>query len=539
MNGVLRLALAQARQDRWILGVWLVGISVLGFAVASAVTTTFANESDRAAIVAVAASNPAFLFVRGLPDGTGTGPVVFFQGYAFTAVLAALMSTFLVVRHTRWDEELGRSEIVGASPFARSAPLIATLVLGAAANLLLALLVAAGYTAAGLPAGGSLLAGLAVGAAGLFFVSVAAAVAQLMPTGRAANGAAAGVVGLAYLVRGVGDAMGTPAANLLQVTSAWPSILSPIGWGQKSRPFTAADPAPVLILVAAAALLAAAVVVYRQRRDLGASVLAQGTGKDRARRQRQSVFGLAWRLQRATLMGWMVSTGVMGAITGGFAPLVAETVAGNASLSDLIGRLIPGSHPDVVDVFATALLGMAGVLAAAAGVQAVLRLRAEESEGRAEALLSTPSSRFRWLGGTLAVAVISVLAVSATAGVAAALTLGPSGAGSQPPGLIVLAALAHAPAAVLFVATTALVFAVLPGLTALLGWGLLAVGLIIGQFGELIQLAPWVQDLSPFRHSSAMPVEEFNADGAWAMTAIAIALSALAALLLRRRDLTA
>ena len=75
---------------------------------------------------------------------------MFFQGYAFTAVLAGLMSTFLVVRHTRTDEELGRAELLGSVPLPRAASLAATLLLGAAANLLLAVFVAAGFVAAGL-----------------------------------------------------------------------------------------------------------------------------------------------------------------------------------------------------------------------------------------------------------------------------------------------------------------------------------------------------------------------------------------------------
>nr|WP_277359319.1 hypothetical protein [Arthrobacter vasquezii] len=114
MSGVLRLVLFQARRDRVTLPIWIAGIALLGFATSTAVATQFADEASRAAIVQLAASNPAFLFLRGLPAGTGVGAVVFFQGYAFTAVLAGLMSTFLVVRHTRADEELGRAELRGS-----------------------------------------------------------------------------------------------------------------------------------------------------------------------------------------------------------------------------------------------------------------------------------------------------------------------------------------------------------------------------------------------------------------------------------------
>lgn len=195
MPGVLRLFLFQARRDRVTLPVWILGIALLGFATSSAVVTQFGDEPSQAAILTLAASNPAFLFLRGLPDGTGVGAVVFFQGFAFTAVLAGLMSTFLVVRHTRTDEELGRAELLGSVPLPRAASLAATLLLGAAANLILAVFVAAGFVAAGLPVPGAALAGGAVGAVGVFFVGLGAAVAQVLPSGRSANGAAAGLVG--------------------------------------------------------------------------------------------------------------------------------------------------------------------------------------------------------------------------------------------------------------------------------------------------------------------------------------------------------
>ena len=539
MRGVLPMALFQARNDRWLLPVWILAIGVLSFATAAAVAGQFGAESDRAAIIAVSAVNPAFLFLRGLPDGTGTGAVAFFGGYAFTAVLAGLMSSFLVIRHTRTDEELGRAELVGAAPLSRSAPLLATLLVGVAANTALALSVAAAFLIAGLPIAGAVVAGAAVGAVGVFFVAVAAAAAQVLPSGRAANGAAAGLVGAAYLLRGVGDALGTPAANLLHVTPAWPSLVSPIGWGQRSRPFVAADPMPLLVPVAAAAILAAVVLLVRNRRDLGASLLPQRVGRARAGVGGTSFLGLAFRLQRATLIGWCVGAAAIGAVAGGLGPLASEAVTGNTSLQDLIGRLLPGARAAMLDLFITAMLGIAGVLAAAAGIQTVLRLRAEEVEGRAELLLAVPVSRNRWLNATLVMAVGSVLAVTSTAGAAAAVAVGLSGAGNGPAAELLPAALAHVPAAAVFLALTALAFAATPRLSIPLGWGFLAAGLLLGEFGDLLGIPVWLQDLSPFRHSSAMPVEPFDPGGALAMTVLAVAGAGLAAYLVRQRDLTA
>lgn len=539
MRAVVRLALLQARRDRWDLAAWILGIAGLGLVTSIAVANEFGNDTERAAIISVASASPAFLFIRGLPDGTGVGAVVFFQLYSFAAVLAGLMSTSLVVRHTRGDEELGRSELIGSVPVPRAAPLAATLVVGAAANLVLAASFAAGFAAAGLPVSGALVAGAAVGGVGLFFVAAAGVVAQVMPSGRSANGVAGGLVGAAYLVRGIGDALGTPDADLKHVTAAWPSLFSPMGWGQQSRPFSSADPVPLLVLAAAALVLAAAAMLVRNRRDLGASVMHDGYGKERAGAGAASLVGLAWRLQRSNLAGWCLAAATIGTVAGGLAPLVRDALAGNPSLTELIGRFVPGGQADVVDLLTTALLGNAGVLAAAAGIQAVLRLRTEEVEGRAELLLSVPASRDRWLAVTVALAALSVTAVAATAGAAAAIGLGLTGAGNSQGGLIVAAALAHVPAAAVFLALTSLVFATVPRLSSALAWGFLAVGLMLGQFGELLGLPLWLRDLSPFRHSSAMPVEPFNPNGALALAGIALVGAGLAVYLIRRRDLTA
>ena len=539
MSGVMGLFLVQARRERVFLPVWILGIAFLGFIIANAVATEFADEASRAAIITVAGASPAFLFVRGLPDGTGIGAVVFFQGYAFTAVLAGLMSTFLVIRHTRTDEELGRAELIGSVPVRRAAPLIATLILGGIANLALALCVAAGFVAAGLPGSGAFTGGAAVGAVGAFFVAVSALVAQVMPSGRAANGAAAGLVGAAYFVRGIGDAFGAPSSDLTQVTSGWFSWFSPIGWGQRSRPFSVADPTPLLVLTGVSIVLSLAVLTLRSRRDLGESLLPERAGRDRAASGGTSFLGLAWRQQRLTLLGWCIFAALLGSIAGGLGPVVTNVIGGNESLRELIVRLVPGGRGELIDVFTTALLGIAGVLAAAAGIQVVLRLRAEEAEGRAELLLATPRTSARWLAANLVLATGSAVAVAAVAGTATTVGLALSGVASGPPGLLIGAALAHVPAAVVFVAVTAVAFATVPRMSIAFGWGFLAVGLVLGEFGELLRLPVWLQDLSPFRHTAAMPVEAFDPATALAMTGLAVAGAGIAAYLLRRRDLTA
>ena len=169
MSGVLRLAAVPGTQGPGDAAGLDPGHRSAGLCDLQRRRHQFGDEASPGSDHYLAASSPAFLFLRGLPDGTGVGAVVFFQGYAFTAVLAGLMSTFLVVRHTRTDEELGRAELLGSAPLPRAASLTATLVLGAGANLVLAVVLPPVSSLPGCPVPGAVAAGAAVGAVGVFF----------------------------------------------------------------------------------------------------------------------------------------------------------------------------------------------------------------------------------------------------------------------------------------------------------------------------------------------------------------------------------
>ena len=66
------------------------------------------------------------------------------------------------------------------------------------------------------------------------------------------------------------------------------------------------------------------------------------------------------------------------------------------------------------------MLGVVGVVAAAYGVHATLRLRIEEAAGRSEALLATGVGRVRWAASHLLVAMVGTTGLVLTAGLAAA-----------------------------------------------------------------------------------------------------------------------
>ncbi|WP_156380143.1 hypothetical protein [Arthrobacter sp. Soil762] len=246
---------------------------------ATAVADTYGDDVGRAGIIRLAVANPAILMLRGLPQGTRLDAFVFFQIFRFLALMAGLMNTFLAVRQRRAEEESGRAELLAATSASRNVPTIATLVHGSVANLVLCAAVAAGFTAGGLDPAGSLIAGAAVAATGLAFLGFGLLAAQFMRSGRGANAVSTSAVVLSYLLRGLGDALGTPQPDGVRMSAAWPSWFSPIGWHQQTAAYTANNPAPLLQGVGFAAVGSAVVFALQSHRDSGASLLPERAGR--------------------------------------------------------------------------------------------------------------------------------------------------------------------------------------------------------------------------------------------------------------------
>jgi ABC-2 type transport system permease protein len=532
---MLRLLLARVRRDRVILPIWIGATALLAYASASGVKVEFATDADREAVLSVAIATPSLLALRGLPDGATLGSYVYFQVFCYLAVMAGLMSTFLLTRHTRADEERGRLELLAATPIARTTNLAVALVLGVLANAVLALFVALGFIAGGLDAVGSWVAGVAAGVTGLAFLGVAALAAQVAPTSRSANGLGAAAVGVAFLLRALGDALGSPDLASLTVTSAWPSWLSPVGWGQHVFAFTRHDRSPLLLALALAVVTAGIALIVQSRRDLGSSLLPERLGSSTGRIR--SAVGLAWRQQWPSLIGWVIGAALTGSIAGAIGGRIADAADLAQTLQDLLSSFVPGGRGQLIDLLVAAVIGIAGILAAAAGVQAILRARGEESDGRLELVLAAPVRRVAWLLGYVLVAVVSVTAVALAAGLAAGASFLPTDAERFWPS--VLGGVAQIPAAVAFVALAAFVLAVLPRLTVPLGWAVIVVGFMIGQFGGLLQLPDWVRDASPFRHTPAIPpVDGADWTGAFWLIGISVVVVAASAVLVRTRQLT-
>lgn len=529
---LMRLAL---RRDRVQLPIWLLALVGLQAATVSSIVGLYPTQESREQLAVSTATSAVALATNGLVSGTSIGAVTASQSLLVVLVAGALMCTLAVVRHTRQEEETGRSELIGAGVVGRYALLTAavTVAVGAAFALgLLNIVLLLGY---GLPIDGSVATGAVIAGAGAAFAGIAAVAAQLTQGARAANGLAAAAIGAAFLLRAVGDATGDVIEGGTRVVSGLASWLSPIGWAQQVRPYDQHRWGVLVLLAGCLAVTLAAAFVLVSRRDVGAGLFAARPGRARATPALLSPLGLAWRLQRGTLLGWASAISVIGAAYGGIGNELEDLLGSSDGMADLIAEL-GGGTADLTDAYFAGIIGFMGVAIAAYAVQSLLRLRSEET-GALEPLLATALGRYRWLGAHAAVAVLGALVLLLVLGVTAGLTYGLVVGDMSRFGGIVAAALVQLPATLVVAGLTIALFGVLPRWSVALSWGALAAFLLLGQVGRLLDLPSAVLDLSPFTHVPAVPAVAAAAAPLLTLLAVAAALGVLGGVMFRRRDL--
>jgi ABC-2 type transport system permease protein len=526
-NELVRLG---SRRDRIVLPAWIYLMIALSVGTAYSFRGLYPTAASRLAFARSIAANPTLQAFTGRTfDLTTVGGLTAWRIGGLGGLLIGLMNIIVVVRHTRAEEEAGRLELLGAGAVGRYAPLTAGLVLALGADLVVGLVVGVGLVLVGQPAGGSFVLGLALAVVGAAFAGVAAITAQLAETSRAATGLASTVLGLAYLLRAIGDSGSSG--------DSWLSWVSPIGWGQQIRPF-AGDRWWVFGLpIGFAALTCGIAFALGARRDLGAGLLPSRPGPATAGRALRGPLGLALRLHRGSLLGWLGAFVVVGAVVGIATQDLTSVVTGNAQLQRIIDQL--GGSGGIADAFLSAIMGLLGLLGAVFTVQTVLRLRAEETGLRAEPVLATGVGRVPFAASHLAVAALGsallLVAGGASAGLAYGLRTGDVGGQLS---RVLVAAVVQLPAAWVLAGVAMALFGLLPGRTSA-GWAAVVLCFLLGQLGPSLHLPQWAMDVSPFTHVPKLPSTSSDVSiglpvGWLIAVAVLLAVAGLAGF--RRRD---
>ncbi|NDL60426.1 ABC transporter permease [Phytoactinopolyspora mesophila] len=515
------------RRDRVRLSLWAGGIVLMTLLINA---TWEENYGDREELLEIAQTldSPAMIAMVGVNhagvEGTSYGSMMGQQMFWFTLIAVAIMSILTMVRHTRAEEEANRAELVRASVVGRHAYLTSALIIVGFANVAVGLLMAVGLGAMDVPTvdwAGSWLYGTGHIVVGLAFAGIAAIAIQITGYSRGAAGWGFSALGVAYVLRAMGDA-GENALN-------W---LSPIGWAQETRVYVDNRWWPLLIAVVAAVAFAAIGYYLSIKRDVGAGLRAARLGKPTASDSLTTPLGFAVRLHRGLLIGFGIGVMLLGASYGsilGDVESLLEDVTAFAELTEGLGGT-------ALEAFSAQVLAIMAIISSIYVVLAMQRPRSEETSGRAEPLLSTAVSRSKWLSSHLAIASIGGLAMLLLVGIGFA-GAGVAAAGENAVfGDLLAGSLVYVPALWVTAGVAVALMAWVPRAT-MLTWLIVVYSFVVVYLGNILQVPEWTRNLTPFGHVPQVPSADFDIVPLLILTAVAAGLYAFGLYGFRRRDL--
>jgi ABC-2 type transport system permease protein len=524
LSGTVGLVRVALRLDRWRTLVWAVavaGLTQVSVSSLSQVYSTPESLAGRAQLI----SSPAATALAGPGyglDGYTVGAMTANELGLWIMIPVAIMALLTVTRHLRAAEEDGRLELVRSAPVGRDAPVVAGLAAATVATVAVGAATLVALLSAGLDVVGSVALTGGIVMVGLVFAGVSAVASQLTAHARAASSLGMAVLGVAFLLRAVGDVRGPQSTSAL----TW---LSPFGWAQATRAYVDERFWPLAIgLLVTVALMALAFWLVG-RRDLGTGLLAERLGRPRASARLSGMVALTLRRQTGAIASWGVGIAVMGLFVGLLAGELVDFIAGEPQLAQLFPTGPHGAAASALALYTVFLAVMTGAYAATA----VAAARSEEVANRGAIVLAGPVSRVRWLGAQVGVAGVAAATIMLLTGLLMGVTATTSLGGDTSVAQLVGAAAVTLPGVAIVLGVAVVVVGVVPRAFALV-WAYVTYVGVVGLFGSLLPDGSDV--LSPFTYTPQLPAEPMDWPPVLALSVVAIALIGAGLAAFRRRD---
>ena len=528
-DNTMRLAFFIVRRERVISVIWIVLLVATIAGLAAPMNDVI--EPEARAVLGLTMENPAMIGMMGPVYGIENytlGAMYSNMMLLFSAIAVAVMNIFLVVRHTRADEELGRYEVLRSLPVGRMANLGATMIFVLDVNILISVLIGLGLYFLGdysMTLGGSMLYGAVMGVTGMVFAAVTALFSQLMPTSRATTGYAFLALGVFYMMRAAGDIN----AEIL-------SLISPLGLILRTQVYVGNYIWPIFVMLAIAAVITAIAFKLNSIRDIDQGFIPQRPGRPEAKKSLLSPMGLAKRLLMGSIITWVIVMFALGASYGSILGDIDDFVANNEFYQVLLGD---SEDFSTTVLFAAMQNAMMALVALIPLIMIILRARGEEKEGRTEAVLAAAVKRNVYLasyvGMAFAASVFMQLA-NAVGLYLAAIAVLPD-PGELPLGMLLQANLVYLPALWAVMGLAVFLLGVFPKATAAI-WAYFGFAFLMVFLGRIPGiLPPWAGYLSPFYYIPELPVDDMSLPAIIVLTVIAASLTAAGFLLYNRRDI--
>jgi len=475
----------------------------------------------------------------------------------FSVLTIGIMNIFLIVRHTRADEEQGRYEVLRSLPLGRLSNITSAFILAILINVLLSVLLSVfmfivGDYSMGLM--GSLIFGFAHGATGLVFAAFTALFCQMSSNSRGAISYSFFALIIFYFMRAAGD-MNTGIAFL--------SYISPLGLVLHSLPYAGDNVLPLLVMVLTAVVVGLIAMKISATRDIDQGIIPARAGRREASALLRTSWGLSFKLTCTAIVLVLIGIFVLGASYAAILGDVENFVASNDFYRELL--LTPAginfevaegmSTEEIVEVmnsvlyfagynitqlFASMINNIMVLVALAAPLLFVLRVKGEEKAVRAELILATSTSRFKFMGGFVTISVVVSFLIQLVLGlglysVARGVIPNPA---DLPLRFTLESALVYVPAMWLMTGIVIFLIGAFPKFTGLI-WGYYGYTFLVVFIGRLAIFPSWLSYTTPIGLVPQLPMDEINYLNLIILTGIAVALTALGFFFYNRRDINA
>lgn len=452
--------------------------------------------------------------------------------FGLMIVVASIWGLLTATRLLRGEEDSGRWELLLSGRTTRRHATAQALLGGAAGFVVLWALTAA-FTASavasesvGFSTSAALFYATAGTASAAMFLAIGALTSQLGRTRRQANGLAAGVFGVAYLVRMTADGVGG---------LAWLRWASPLGWVENTRPLTGSQPLALVPVALLTAVAAGAAVVLAARRDVGAGVLQRSESSRPNTRLLGSPVALVARLERWVALSWIAGLALLALVFGVVARSAAEGNIGDVTIEESLARF--GAHAGGAAAWiGYELVYISALVAFAAGGQ-ISAMRNQEADGLVDHLLTRPVSRGTWLLGHIGFGVLMVVVAGLATGIGA--WVGLVGGDHDLSVTDMLAAGVNvAVPALLVLGLGTLLFGLAPRITMPILYALVLWWFVIEIIGSSITTNRWLLDTSVYSHLGPVPATSLEWVAVAWLTGLGLAAAAVGFATFSRRDLT-
>jgi len=343
------------------------------------------------------------------------------------------------------------------------------------------------------------------------------------------------------------------------------SYLSPMGLPLYTEAYISNHWWPILVMLGTTAAVTVLAFKLTSIRDIDQGLIPAKPGRAYASSLLKTPVGLAYKLSRTAIIVWLICLFILGASYGAVLGTLDEFIASNDMYQQLIlgpfGITIPEGLPleeavailretvalagfTLPQLFSAMINLIMGMFATVPAVLFVLKARSEENDIRAELVLATPVSRYRYFIGYVVIAFVMAALVQA----ASAIGMYSGGISVMedpadfPLGFAMQVALIYVPAIWVKVGVAVLLVGAWPKKAGLI-WAYFGYTFLFLFLGQGFGIFPeWMMYLSPYAFVQQLPLapgESLNLLPIIIKIVLAAALTVAGFWFYRKRDINA